>query len=88
MLVISLGVLLIGGTFLLGVLMWKKGFEGAHCAGMPVNLKGHGPVISSQIQGKKLYLTLKRNGGGAELVTVDICSGAVLSNLAIDTDIK
>ncbi len=91
MLVISMGVLLIAGTMAVGVLAWKKGFSAApvsNCIGGTVDLKGRGTIISSQIEGNKLRLTLKKEAFKTEIVTLDLCTGKTLGTLTLETSNK
>lgn len=88
MLVISLGLMLIGGTLLLAVGLWHKSFnasEPAACPGGKVDLTGRGHIVDSAAEGQKLRITLEKDGG-EEVVTIDLCSGEILSSLSIQAD--
>jgi len=92
-LVISMGVLLIGGTVLLFALVVKKvSAEAAkaraaqECAGGKVDLSGHGKIISSAMDGHIMRITLRKPPGHNETVSVDICTGKVIGTLVVETD--
>lgn len=86
-----MGLLLLGGTVLLFALVIKKATQpdgqAAHaCAGGTVDLRGRGMVMESQLEKNTLRLTLEKNPGHTEYLTVDACSGAVTGTLVIESD--
>jgi hypothetical protein len=86
-LVFSMGFLLIGGTVLLGVMTWKKlAARNAACVGGEIDLKGHGSIVSSQMDGRTIRLTLKKGAGKSEMVQVDSCTAKVISSVVIEAD--
>lgn len=87
MLVISLGLMLIGGTLLLAVGLWHKMFnaETAACSGGTVDLTGRGRIVDSVVEGKIVRVILEKEGGD-EVVTLDLCTGKILSALSIVAD--
>ena len=93
MLVFSMGVLLLGGVVLLGALVIKKVNQEAFlhspggCPGGKIDLKGHGAITSSTIEGHTMHLTLDSKGQ-SETLLIDICSGKILTTLTIDRDGK
>ena len=92
-LVFSMGLLLLGGTVLLMGLVWKKVAAGeagaalsAGCPGGNVDLKGRGSIVDSTMEGRSMRVLLEKGDNHRELVTIDMCSGKVVSALAIESD--
>ena len=97
MLVFSMGLLLVGGTVLLGALVWQKVSTEksaekssihtmADCPGGHVDLKGHGVIVDSTIDGHTMHLILEKTESKSELMMIDICSGKIIGALTIDSD--
>jgi len=92
MLVISMGLIMIGGTVMLAGLVWKKvnaqtnGTGAYACAGGEADLKGRGQVLSLERDGKILYVTLQKNDQTLEVAGVDVCSGKVKSSVLMAID--
>lgn len=90
MLVISLGLMLVGGTLLLAVGLWHKSFDmaetAAACPGGRVDLKGRGAIVETAVDGGNLRVTLEKKGGGVEIVTIDLCNGKVAGSLTLESD--
>lgn len=90
-LVVSMGLIMVGGTILLAMLVWKKvdaqtkGTGAYACDGGKADLKGKGAVIRMERDGKQLFVTLQ-GGQNLEVATVDLCNGKVKSSLILDVD--
>jgi hypothetical protein len=92
-LVISMGFLLIGGFIFLAAVVWQKvsteamnAKTQAECPGGQVDLKGHGTVVSTEMEKRTMRLTLKNPSGRLEVVTLNMCTGAIESTLSIVVD--
>ncbi len=92
-LVISMGFLLVGGTILLGGIVWKKvaaeSSESAHaaeCTGGNVDLRGHGMVIETTVDGQTMRITTEEKDGKTDTYLVDMCHGNVITHLSLQTD--
>lgn len=96
MLLFSMGLMLIGGTVLLAVLIWEKAgepaeahtstHEAADCAGGHVDLKGRGVIVDSTMEGQIMRVTLEKHEGKMETLMIDMCSGKIVGSLTIDSD--
>ena len=58
----------------------------AECAGGEVDLKGHGLIVDSVLDGHSMRITMEKPDGRNELSMVDICTGKVTGTLVIDSD--
>lgn len=94
-LVISMGLLLIGGTMFLAAVVWKKVSNDAvharmqaECPGAQVDLKGRGAVVATEMDKKTLRLTLKSGPGKLEVVSVNLCTGKIEGTLGLAVDNK
>jgi hypothetical protein len=94
LLVILLGIVLVGGTVLLGSAVWKKislmrnadMLSAEECPGGEIDLKGRGIIIESHTEDQLLRLTLERKPGQNEILTVDTCTGKIIGSLLLQTD--
>jgi hypothetical protein len=94
LLVVSLGLLLIGGAILLGGMVWKKVnlmrntdmLDASVCPGGEVNLTGRGIIIESRTEDQLLRLTLEKQPGTNEILTIDTCTGKIIGTLKLATD--
>ncbi len=89
-LVISMGLVLIGGFIFVASVVWKKvatdSSRMSECPGGNVDLKGHGIIIESKLEDQILRLTMEKHAGKNEILTIDACNGKVLSTLGFETD--
>ena len=92
-LVISMGVLLIGGTVLLMAVVWKKVSQEAmkahaasECAGGKIDLTGRGKIVNRMTDGHIVRIELKKQAGQDETVSIDLCTGKIVGALVIDSD--
>lgn len=92
LLVISLGVILIGGMVFLCTALWKEvaGYTPpapvTACSGGKADLSGRGIIVESRMEGGNLRLMLERAPGRNEMLVIDSCTGAITSSLVITTD--
>src|SRR5262245_57711541 len=89
LLVLSLGLLFIGGAVLIGVLVVKKArqmrnadmLSSAECPGGEIDLKGRGIIVESRTEDQLLRLTLEKQTGSNEIITIDTCTGKIIGSL-------
>ena len=92
MLVISMGLVMIGGTVLLAGMVWKKvdaqtkGIGAYACDGGTADLKGSGKVLRLEQDGKHLLVTMTQNAETVTVATVDTCSGKVKNTLILKVE--
>lgn len=94
LLVVSLGLILIGGSVILGTVMWKKVkvmrntdmLSSSECAGGELDLRGRGMIIESRTEDQLLRLTLETRPGQDEILTIDTCTGKIVGTLKVQTD--
>jgi len=87
LLVISLGLVLIGGTiFVFAAIASKAGKEARSaslaCADATIHLEGKGKITAIAPQGDIVQVTLTAPAG-AQVLSVDRCSGKILQTLSI-----
>lgn len=91
-LVVSMGLVMLGGTILLAMMVWKKvdaqtkGTGAYACEGGVADLKGLGQVVKTEREGKLLYVTLQKDAQTLTIATVDLCSAKVKSSVKLDVD--
>ncbi len=89
-LVFSAVILLIGGTLFLMGLTWKRVTNDSdprlsgNCPGGVIDLKGHGMIVDTTVDGQIMRLSLEKREGKSETVLIDMCSGRVVTNLLIE----
>ncbi|MBY0408314.1 MAG: hypothetical protein K2Q01_11545 [Rickettsiales bacterium] len=93
MLVFSMGLIMIGGTVLLAMMVWKKvdseasGTAPAYgCAGGEIDMAGRGQVLNLEREGKQLYVTFQKDARTLEVATLDLCSGKLKSSVMMAID--
>lgn len=92
MLVLSMGLILIGGTVMLAGMVWKKvnaevtGTGAYACNGGNVDLSGHGLVSGMERDGKNMIVTLQKDAQTVDVATVDMCAAKVKSVVSLRVD--
>lgn len=83
-LVLSLGALLIGGTVVLVAGLYGKGQGG--CASGTVDLRGRGALNGINTQGERVYVSIPKEPGRLDIVTIDPCTGKEQATLTLMAD--
>jgi len=87
-----MGLVLMGGALLLCAMVWKKISADTRatqvvCAGGELDLRGQGFVSGANIENRQMHITLEKQPGVIEVLTIDPCSGQRLGSLTIRTDV-
>lgn len=89
-----MALILIGGTVIVGTVMWKRinvthnadMLNPSECAGGDIDLKGRGMITESHTEDQLLRLTLEKKPGHDEIITIDTCTGKIVGTLKVETD--
>jgi hypothetical protein len=92
--VYSLGAILIGGTLLLGGLIYQRNknplpteavtTSSGKCSTAPLTLNTDAPIASTSQNGEIVTMLTEKNGGGdQQLILINYCSGEVLRRITI-----
>lgn len=86
-----MGLLLIGGTIVLGAVVWQKlsadpAAAAYACPGGHIDLKGRGFIMESKNEDSMLRLMLEKAPGQLEIIHIDTCNGRITHSFRLETD--